>query len=243
MGRNTDPTAPAVDEPTDDALDASQETDQGDETPDAVAETTKQAPEGDRDLLQRAYTQSQQRWHDLRKALELPKDASPDDVYAAIQAERQAAAASRGEDGDTPVADAATLQLEARAEAAEWRYQNALFPGTAEAAKEFSDLARQERDPEQLTTAFYDILNRFAASDGAAATPAQEGEASDDSGAAGNTGGDERVDTGFGDSPAADVSTDAAALARLRGSGNIREGMKLIPGLPQILGIGGQRKG
>jgi hypothetical protein len=187
-------------------------------------------------LLQRAYTQSQQRWSDLRKGLGLPKDATPEDVLAAVEAARAAqAAATDDDDDDAPAAVpmAAVLEAEARAEAAEWRYQAALYPETADAAHEFAVFARTEKDPAELTMKFYEILNRFAGGSEGAGEAEPPGAAA---AAVGSPVGQGAVDVGMGDGPAVVSQEDAAALESLRGSGRVAEGLRHIPGWNRIVG-------
>lgn len=203
--------------------------DQGDEVEVAPVAANKQPRVDDQALLQRAFTQSQQRWADLRKGLGLGKDATPDDILAAIAAAQAPATAAvdEYEEEGQALAPAQVLELEARAEAAEWKYQAALYPQTADAAREFTAFARTESDPETLTLKFYEILTRFSGEAPAEAEAAAAAEYDE---------GPEQIDVGIGDSPAADIQTDAAALARLRGSGRVAEGMRHIPGLARVLG-------
>jgi len=206
---------------------------------DATAEPTPantQPRLDDPALLQRAFTQSQQRWSDLRKGLGLPKDATPDDVLAAIAQQRAARDDDEDESAPAPLSPAAVLEAEARAEAAEWRYYAAVYPETAVAAREFADFARQEKDPESLTLKFYEILNRFT--DQGTGQPASgDAGGSAPQAAAAQAQGQGVIDIGAGESPAADIQPeDAAALERLRGSGKVAEGLRHIPGWDRMMG-------
>jgi hypothetical protein len=231
VSRQGDPNAALDPEAVDPA--ASPDTDQGAAEPTEPTQATKPLPD-DPTLLRRAYTQSQQRWADLRKRFELPKDATPEDIIAAVEARASAKAAAPGEDGDEErIPMAAALEAEARATAAEWRYQSVLYPGTAEAAREFAELARSEHDPEALTQKFYELLNRFAApaaGDDGAQPGAPQGAVADDQGEPAV------VDVGLGEGPAAVSPSDAAALERLKGTGRIAEGMRHIPGWDRLVG-------
>lgn len=206
------------------------------ETPDADAQAledqqaagqAQRGPDGYL-ILQRQYTQDRQRWAALRDGLGLDKTATPDEILEAVDTLRTSRPADA--DPDKPY-DPRVAELEARAESAHWQLQSAMFPETADAAREFADLARRTRDPDELVPAFYQILMRFAVDESQSAGGAAEPAAP----------GDEPVDVDFGAgggmAPAASPSDDAA-LQRLRGSGNVAQGLKHIPGLSRVLGIG-----
>lgn len=228
-------------EPADPALDADAQPgaatpappEQGEpEAPAAIASNTQpKATDPSTSLLQAEYTKSQQRWAELRKRFDLPRDATPEDIIAAVEAARAAAAPRDDEDPETRIPDRKALEAEARAEAAEWRLQSAIYPTTADAAREYAEFARQERDPEALTQKFYELLQRFAEA------PAQAGDPAPAATAAGDAGGGvpspRDFEVGEGD-PA--VAMDAAAFERLRGSGRVAEGLRGIPGLGRLIG-------
>lgn len=212
--------------------------DQGAEPAEELQAATTQPRLDDPALIQRAFTQSQQKWADLRKGLGLPKDATPDDVMAAI-AERTAPASDDDEEPAEAMSPAAVLEAEARAEAAEWRYYAAIYPDTAIAAREFAEFARTEKDPETLTLKFYEILNRFT-EQGQELPSGEPGDGAEAAAGEVIEGRSSAIDVGVGDSPAADINQeDAAALERLRGSGRVAEGLRHIPGWNRMMGTPG----
>lgn len=177
--------------------------------------------------LQRGYTQSQQRQAEWARALGLPKTATADEIASAITARTaQSSDGGEGDEAGSQYVDPRTLELEARAADAEWRYQGAMFPGTADIARDFADFAVDNyNDPALLTAKMYELLEQAAT---AASSGTADGESSDEAGAGGAPTDPVDVETGEGVGSLSGSDNTAAQLADLRGTGRIGEGLRRI---------------
>lgn len=123
--------------------------------------------------LQREYTQVNQRWSEVAKALDLPKD-TPVDVVISRLAEIQA---PRGE--DEAVLDPDQVRRQKSLENREWAAEQAIYGETAIHARTFYEKVRKHRDmpPSELMTAFAAAVEAAADARMAGAPPAEGEEA------------------------------------------------------------------
>ncbi len=102
--------------------------------------------------LQREYTQSNQRWSEVAKALELPKDA-PVDVVISRLAELQSSPRGQDDEAMDPETYKRTRALENR----EWAAEAAIYGETANYARTLFEKVRSHPNmsPSDVATSFY----------------------------------------------------------------------------------------
>jgi hypothetical protein len=137
--------------------------------PQAPAATSSKVPV-DVPRLQSEYTKVSQRWSEVARALDLPKD-TPVDVVISRLAELQT---PRGE--DDAVMDPETLRRQRTLESREWAAEQAIYGETAIHAQTFYEKVRKypNMPPSEVMTVFAAAVEAAAEARTAGAPPSEE---------------------------------------------------------------------
>jgi len=156
------------------AADDTPETEPVDQPEDGAPED-QSAAEPDRAIGQAEYTRSQQAFSALKANLGLPRNASREDVLAAVESLRE----ERGDEGDDdqPEPDPYVVELEQRAFQAELRAVGAIYgQDFTDSALETINLLRTTDDPNELLVAMAAFRDQWGSGAQAPAASGDEGD-------------------------------------------------------------------